>query len=103
MELIYVTMFWCMAGTDFSTWDAHHTHAAEAFMAKHPQQCFADGPTQLEPGVTLSACQSQAMVRWLPQWQQSNPGTIPIGITCEARQDKAEHLDLRAMKEKVAP
>ena len=103
MELIFVTVFWCMAGTNFDDWNPHQKHVAEQFMAAHPKECFADGPTQLEAGISLDQCQKQAMLRWLPGWSQAHPGTVPIGVKCEARRDDTEKLDLEAMKRKVKP
>lgn len=95
--VVYVTFFFCMAGTNFDDWNPHLTHAAETFISKHPTECGQEPSMQLD-GVSFQACQRGA---GLAQWNKANDKQyVYIGHHCtQITQEDAKS----AMQQKAQP
>ena len=80
---VVIVALWCSPAAPIDTFNPHQLGAALAFVQANPADCGEDAPLELDRDVTLEACQAQAMLHYMPQWQKDNPGRIWLGARCE--------------------
>lgn len=111
---LIIEAHWCAKGTNLDDFNPHVLHATREFIKKHPNTCHIEQLLAIT-GVPLEMCKSQAMIHFMPQWQQSNPDRLYLGADCIPYEpqtakttdcpwcNQIEKLDMDGAKAKVKP
>lgn len=83
LPTVAIVVYSCVAGANFDDFDPHRVDAAGYFVKQHPDICEAEPPLVLDGDVSLSQCQSRALLSFMPSWMIGHPGRVWLGARCE--------------------